>query len=211
MLLGKLIRNMKDINVCMVHWCYPPTIGGVETFLELLCENLVETGHKVHVITGDRRGRTIEKGIIVHGTDVLGDYRNNIVTIDEYKRCRNYFRKFLKKNKIDILHTHNFQRNFRPAITMAIYSAATEMSIPVVLHVHNPVTTPNATFLVSKIPWDMVFCVSDWITNDVKSMGVANRGAIKTIYNGVDTKKFKPGLDTIKIKKNLGVTKAKKK
>lgn len=196
---------MKGHTIGMVHWCYPPTIGGVETFLEQLAGRLVERGNKVHVVTGDRCGRSVENKIVVHGTDVLGDYRNRIVTREEYWKCHSYFTRFIRKNRIDILHAHNFQRNFRPGITMALYCAAVSERIPVALHVHNPVVTPEAALLVSKIPWSGVFCVSNWITEHVRTLGVCDKRTIRTVYNGVDTKKFKPGLDTELIKKRMGI------
>lgn len=51
------VRNsseLKPLKICHVASCFPPSRGGVETFVYNLCKRLVEKGHRVKVITSDR-------------------------------------------------------------------------------------------------------------------------------------------------------------
>ena len=40
------------MNIAMFHWAFPPTIGGVETHLSILCPELVKQGYDVSLLTG---------------------------------------------------------------------------------------------------------------------------------------------------------------
>lgn len=42
------------MKICHVSSCFPPSHGGVETFVYNLCKRLVERGHQVKVVTSDR-------------------------------------------------------------------------------------------------------------------------------------------------------------
>ncbi len=49
---------MKRLRIAMLHWGFPPIIGGVETHLTLLCPALVRLGHAVSLLTGAAEGET---------------------------------------------------------------------------------------------------------------------------------------------------------
>ena len=40
------------MKIAMLHWGFPPIIGGVETHLSLLGPELVKKGHAVSLLTG---------------------------------------------------------------------------------------------------------------------------------------------------------------
>ena len=57
------------MNICMTHYAFYPTTGGVETHLLDLCAELVRKGHTVHALVGsmlDQPGEYEIEGIHVH-------------------------------------------------------------------------------------------------------------------------------------------------
>ncbi|NOZ77266.1 MAG: glycosyltransferase family 4 protein [Euryarchaeota archaeon] len=47
------------MNIAMLHWGFPPIIGGVETHLTILCPRLVEKGHEVSLLTCSARRKAM--------------------------------------------------------------------------------------------------------------------------------------------------------
>ena len=50
-------RHPAEMKILMIHWYYPPQIGGVETLLQLWGEQLAARGHTVTVLAASLSGR----------------------------------------------------------------------------------------------------------------------------------------------------------
>ncbi|HOG48041.1 MAG TPA: glycosyltransferase, partial [Anaerolineae bacterium] len=60
------------MNICMTHYAFYPTTGGVETHLLDLCAELARQGNQVHALVGSMPGQPAEseiEGIHVHRVD----------------------------------------------------------------------------------------------------------------------------------------------
>ena len=60
------------MKVCMTHYAFYPTTGGVETHLLDLCVELAHLGHDVHALVGSMPGEPEEsevEGVHVHRRD----------------------------------------------------------------------------------------------------------------------------------------------
>jgi hypothetical protein len=68
------VRKEEDMNICMTHYAFFPTTGGVESHLLDLCAGLKAAGHNVLTLVGSLEGRpkqeTVE-GIPVYRTDLM--------------------------------------------------------------------------------------------------------------------------------------------
>src|SRR5215510_8471242 len=53
------IRSAADLRVALIHWCVPPTTGGVESHMTELATSLARLGCRVTVITGEARPEPI--------------------------------------------------------------------------------------------------------------------------------------------------------
>jgi glycosyltransferase involved in cell wall biosynthesis len=110
------------MNVCMTHYAFYPTTGGVETHLLDLCAEFANRGHPVHALVGSAPGQPAEQeisGIKVHRRDwinpeilrarkqekgrVIDDTRPELQA--ELREC---YCHFIWAYDIDVVHAHNF-------------------------------------------------------------------------------------------------------
>jgi len=192
----------------MVHWCYPPHIGGVETLLSQLCEKLASNDVRVHVVTGCRKTDSLENGVHVHANNILSGYREKQNPV-EAKEFKSYMTQFCLKQKIDLIHAHNFHRHFRPDLSRALSELARELEIPMILQVHNPLENDTEKKLICELHSDKILCVSRWVASQVKEHAT-EKNKVGVLYNGIDTRKFRPNLSTDQLRKTIGVDESKK-
>ncbi|GAI26266.1 unnamed protein product, partial [marine sediment metagenome] len=57
-------NKTKKKNIALVHYSYPPVIGGVEFIMEAHAKQFAQAGHQVKIITGV--GRSVEANISIH-------------------------------------------------------------------------------------------------------------------------------------------------
>lgn len=120
----------------------------------------------------------------------------------------NYYRyskeivKYCVDNKIDIIHVNT------SAVLEGCY-VKKKLKLPVVWHIHEILTSPRAVvnFMFKRIAKyaDKIVCVSNAVKENFERIVGSCGDRIEVIYNGVDSRKFKPDNGTDYLKKELHI------
>ncbi|MEW5762612.1 MAG: glycosyltransferase family 4 protein [Bacillota bacterium] len=184
------------MRVAMLHWAFPPMIGGVETHLVLLGPELVNRGCQVHLLTAavDGQVETLRWGgmrIIRHPLMDL-----NRLTLERMAaladQIHHTIREFIEKTVPDIIHVHNMHY-FSPVHLEALVDIARGKGLPLVLTAHN-VWEDNLwrEMLAFRDAWDGIIAVSHFIGRELVRWGYPGP-RIQVIHHGIDAVKFSPG------------------
>ncbi|MBU4174518.1 MAG: glycosyltransferase family 4 protein [Actinobacteria bacterium] len=183
----------KSLSVAQIHWGFPPTIGGVETHLSIMCPEMVRLGHKISVLTASIEGesdRVEYKGVQVYRSPVMDLNRfigtNSTFSGDEVEKA---FVNFLDETKPDIIHAHNLHY-FTRIHTEVLDAETRRRGIPLMLTAHNMWDEGICLDLTARFPWDHIIAVSHFIKKELMGAGVEDE-KITVVHHGIDTDKFK--------------------
>ncbi len=189
----------------MINTFYPPWRGGAETYVKNLAENLARMGHEVQVVAAHQPlspGKYFQDGVVVkrlksagmfYGVPIIPELLQYLVSIDT-----------------DLIHV-NFPNPFNAAIGAL---ASIIKKIPAVLTWHNDL--PSVTKLAGSIVrihddlaapiylkyYDSIITTSN-IYHKKSKMLRKFQNKTKTIFNGVDCKRFNPDVYSEDIKIDL--------
>ena len=192
---------MSKIKVLRIISSLP--IGGVEKTLLSLLPRLNKEGFDVSICCLYKRGDLAKEmenaGIPVHFIGMRS-------RIDFDLKYFNGIRKlvdFLKREKIDIVHTHMYKANIPGRI------AALLARVPVIIaNEHNIDNWKSPSqFYIDRILANFtskIIVVSDAVRKFYIEKGIP-ADKITTIYNGIEINKFKKGIDIKTKKKELGI------
>jgi glycosyltransferase involved in cell wall biosynthesis len=123
---------------------FPPHVGGMEFYVERLSRELVARGHEVFVFTSSEKGFSYHEK--VDGVEI---YRLRTMTKGyNVPIVPSLFSSLLRKNKPDVIHTHQYPVFFSDVSAMV----SCLRHVPLLLHVH-VISEPKSVFsgLVSKL------------------------------------------------------------
>jgi glycosyltransferase involved in cell wall biosynthesis len=189
----------------MINTFYPPWRGGAETYVKNLAENFARMGHEVQVVAAHQPlspGEYFQDGVVVkrlksagmfYGVPIIPELLQYLVSIDT-----------------DLIHV-NFPNPFNAAIGAL---ASIIKKIPAVLTWHNDL--PSVTKLAGSIVrihddlaapiylkyYDSIITTSN-IYHKKSKMLRKFQNKTKTIFNGVDCKRFNPDVYSEDIKIDL--------
>ncbi len=181
------------MKIAMIHWGFPPVIGGVETHLSILCPELVKRGHEVSILTST--APKMKKEHTYKGVDV---YRNRIMDVKWLKergfenlrdKIDDVLYDFIEKVKPDVLHAHNMHY-ISKYHTFALERIAKEKNIPLILTAHNVMDSGLSMRLLLDVKWDKIIAVSDYVKRELKGFGVPSKRII-TVHHGVDVQRIR--------------------
>jgi glycosyltransferase involved in cell wall biosynthesis len=170
---------------------YSPDIGGVETHVKEISERLVNSGHKVEVITTDPTGR-LNKQETINGVKVVR-FRSFAPRNAYYLAPQVLF--YLRNRKYDVIHMHSYHA--LPALFAALGKGPEKLVFTP--HYHRSGHTPFRNLLhkpyrfLGKIIFsraDSIICVSEYEKKLVESDFKVG-GKIVKIPNGINLKEFK--------------------
>ncbi|MEW6273498.1 MAG: glycosyltransferase family 4 protein [Bacillota bacterium] len=186
------------MKVAMLHWAFPPIIGGVESHLAMLGPELVRYGCQVSLLTGSVNGA--EKEYVWQGMKI---YRRNLFDLNNLnpsllrqkaKEITEEVGRFIEKEKPDIIHAHNMHY-FSPEHADALFAVKNSLDIPLVLTAHNVWADDLWTqFNARAHYWDAVIAVSHYIKRELVRAGYPDK-RITVIHHGIDLELFKPDRD----------------
>lgn len=191
----------------MINTFYPPWRGGAETYVKNLAENLARMGHEVRVVAAHQPlspGEYFQDGVLVkrlksagmfYGVPIIPELLQYLVSIDA-----------------DLIHV-NFPNPFNATIGAL---ASIIKKIPVVLTWHNDL--PSVTKLAGSIVrihddlaapiylkhYDSIITTSN-IYHKKSKMLRKFQNKTRTIFNGVDCKRFNPDVYAEDIKIDLEI------
>ena len=191
------------MNICMTHYAFYPTTGGVESHLLDLCAELVRQGHEVHALVGSLEGSpTYEEieGIRVHRTDWMNPetvrawktaegLAPETVWPELHRRFRNEYRRFLSEHGCDVVHAHNFH-HFLPEYGLALTDLYEE-GVPTLLTIHEVWSEFICDDLLRRTQWDAIITVSRHVMDGIHEQAPHLRN-VHLVYHGIDTELFSP-------------------
>ncbi|MBU0686712.1 MAG: glycosyltransferase family 4 protein [Candidatus Margulisbacteria bacterium] len=200
------------MKIAMLHWGFPPIIGGVETHLTCILPELVKKGHKVSLLTGTADNSP-------HAFDFFGAkiyrsqyfdlnwlFKSGFQEVDD--NVHDVVYEFLNKVKPDVIHAHNMHYFSRYHIrTLEHYALAKK--IPLVLTAHNSWTDKLFLDLTCKVNWNKIISISDYISRELMAVGVPE-DLIVNLHHGIDSAAFSPGKASIKTLNAHRILKGKK-
>lgn len=178
----------------MLHWAFPPIIGGVESHLAMLGPDLVGRGHEVFLLTGSVGGQPEEysyRGVRVKRTPLMDLNTLDPRVIEEKAEdIRGEISSFIDLARPDVIHAHNLHY-FSPVHAGALLEAAQRRGVPVVLTAHNVWEDELwEKMLAYAGKWDAVIAVSRYIKDELVAAGYPS-GRVTVVYHGIDTGRFK--------------------
>jgi glycosyltransferase involved in cell wall biosynthesis len=205
------------MNICMTHYAFYPTTGGVETHLLDLCAELVRQGHQVHALVGSMNGEPEEsevEGIQVHRVDwmnpeIMRERKEAAnIPVDEVwpllqEETEANYRHFIGDYDIDVVHAHNFH-HFLPEYGMALTEIRREDGIPTFLTIHEMWGEFLCHDLLNRTDWDSIIAVGQHVYGDVVAQ-VEKHDNVGVVLHGVNTEMFHPRLDGSRLKRELGL------
>jgi glycosyltransferase involved in cell wall biosynthesis len=179
------------MKILLVHWYYPPQVGGVETLLQLWGEQLAIRGHEVTVLAAsltDRDYLQQDKDPQVVRLASFDPAKTQSSTLIEY---RNAMHAFFREQSFDIIHLHNMFAPLTPLRTVMLFEEGVRHRIPMLMHSHCMNNTQMGKLLLS-LSWDDVLFVSQWHREETLRQDLPIKNT-DVIYNGVRLEYFHKG------------------
>lgn len=181
------------MRVAMLHWAFPPTIGGVETHLAMLCPALVKAGYEVALLTGSVDGKTSEEtweGVKIRRTPLMDLNSLSPTLIRRFKdEIREELARFIDRERPDIIHAHNMHY-FSYIHAEALVRIKERFGIVLILSAHNVWEDDTWEELLRlRFAWDGVIAVSHYIKKELIASGYP-AGQIRVIHHGLDLARF---------------------
>ncbi|QGP93745.1 Spore coat protein SA [Neomoorella glycerini] len=183
------------MRIAMLHWAFPPIIGGVESHLALLCPYLVQQGHQVSLLTATAPGtpaRESWRGVTIKRSPLLDLNSLTPETIEaRAQEIKQLLEKFLLECRPDIVHAHNFHY-FSFVHAASLQEICHRHGWPLVLTAHN-VWEDELWARMNTLAqgWDQVIAVSHYIRQELIVNGYPP-GRVTVVYHGTDTTTFRP-------------------
>lgn len=180
------------MKLAMLHWAFPPVIGGVESHLALLGPGLARRGWEVYILAGSAEGageKEVYKGVRVERSPLMDLNRlpEDISGLEQ--EIRQLLWRFVEVTGPDVIHAHNFHY-FSPVYARILGEIKKEKGIPLVLTAHNAWDDSiwNQCCRMAGL-WDGVIAVSRYIASELARYGYI-RDRIKVVYHGLEAERM---------------------
>jgi glycosyltransferase involved in cell wall biosynthesis len=197
-----VVRNGAALpGVGLVHWAFPPVVGGVESHLWDYARRLDGAGFKVTVFTGTEESRRPAPGVDVvrHHLLDLATYRGAATGRRARPSARlraavlgEFLWREVLRRGIGVLHGHNLH-HFTPVVAHAVNGIAAARLAPgrrlARLHTLHSLWRTEADIAAAApcLKWERQYAVSDFIARDCRAvLGVP----AERTYLGIDREAF---------------------
>jgi glycosyltransferase involved in cell wall biosynthesis len=193
------------MKIGVMHWAFPPVVGGVESHLVYLYEELARRGHRVSILTAphpDRDDGAYPWCRII--SDDLMSIQNCLKTGEGIREpVYEMMENFIAGEEPDIVHAHNFHY-FVPDHAECLDELSKKYGLPIVLTIHNYWEDDLCRHLLKDVGWDMVVAVSYFM----KSPCIFDAGLppdkVEVHYHGVKLDQYR-ALPRSPLKERLGL------
>lgn len=160
------------MKICMTHYAFYPTTGGVESHLLDLCSELVRQGHDVYALVQtreDREPHQVIEGIEIHRSHLMDPewirreklkqhVPADVVDPEILEDVKEMYQDFISDHEIDAVHGHNFH-HFVPEHALAL-TDLWKAGMPNILTVHEVWSECICEHLLENARWDYIisFC-----------------------------------------------------
>lgn len=191
------------MNICMTHYAFYPTTGGVESHLLDLSAELVRQGHEVHALVGSLDGqpeRDEIESVQIYRQDLMNpewirdrkterDIEAETVAPDILGDVKQMYQDFIEEHAIDVVHGHNFH-HFLPEHGLAL-TDLWEAGMPNILTVHEVWSEFICEDLLERAKWDSVICFCNHVMDGIREQA-PHLDNLRLIYPGIDVSLFSP-------------------
>ncbi|NPV28873.1 MAG: glycosyltransferase family 4 protein [Firmicutes bacterium] len=183
------------MKVAMLHWAFPPVIGGVETHLVLLGPELVKRGWQVDLLTGTCGGKREEfywEGMRVRRTPLMDLNSLSPASIQARRQeIAEEITSFLEQSSPDLIHAHNMHY-FSPVHAQILGEFKVHAGVPLLLTAHNVWEDRLwEEMLWCAGQWDGIIAVSSYIKKELAASGYPE-DRITVVHHGIDLNRFPP-------------------
>jgi len=191
------------MRICLTHYAFYPTTGGVESHLLDLALELTKEGHEVYALVGPLAGSPpIEElqGVKIHRRDLMNPFYvrerkaqlgmcAEVVAPSVLREIKAMYASFVEENGIDIVHAHNFH-HFLPCHALALTDLH-DQGVPTVLTIHEVWSEFICEELFERTRWGAIVTVSQHVAQELVAQAPHLKN-LHLIYHGVDTSLFSP-------------------
>ena len=194
------------MKIGVMHWAFPPVVGGVESHLVYLYEELARMGHTVSILTAPHpdRGPDDYPWCRIVDNDLMS-IRNclNDEGSGRYGRVYDMMEEFIESEEPDVIHAHNFHY-FVPDHGECLDELSRKYGLPIVLTIHNYWADDLCRHLLKDIGWDRIVAVSYYMKSPCVFDAQVDPEKVEVHYHGIDLNKYS-ALEGEAIKAKLGL------
>jgi glycosyltransferase involved in cell wall biosynthesis len=195
------------MKIGVMHWAFPPVVGGVESHLVYLYEELARRGHHVSILTAPHPDR--DDGAYPWCRIISSDLMSIHYCLKAGKGIRGriyeMMENFIASEEPDIIHAHNFHY-FVPDHAECLGELSQKYGLPIVLTIHNYWEDDLCRHLLKDVGWDVVVAVSYFM----KSPCIFDAGLppdkVEVHYHGVKLDQYRAMGDNGPLKERLGLS-----
>jgi glycosyltransferase involved in cell wall biosynthesis len=190
------------MKIAVVHWAYPPVIGGVEMHLYVVCPEMIKQGSEVYALVSTLEGSPEHE--VMNGVDITRCPEMNFANLrvwrkegkDIYSLAKKRFDDFLDTRGIEAVMAHNLHIECFD-LSRALCDACQQRGIPCSLVMHNHefpgLDEEEMWKIVGRAGWNKLIPISKFIEHSMQSRRPdIPREKYLTILHGIDIEKFKP-------------------
>ena len=201
-------NGLVDImKIGVMHWAFPPVVGGVESHLVYLYEELASRGHKISLLTAPHPARDDDT---VSWIKITSDDYMNLPFLQKapvsgrYEKVYDMMERFILSENPDIVHAHNFHYFF-PDHAECLDELAKKYDIPIVLTIHNYWEDDLCRHLMRDIGWNKIVAVSYHMKKPCIFDSRLAPEQVEVHYHGINLDKYVPVADREEVRKKLGL------
>ncbi|MFF4897567.1 glycosyltransferase family 4 protein [Streptomyces sp. NPDC001068] len=177
------------LHIGLVHWSFPPCVGGVETHLWEYSRALAARGHRVTVFSGTRDPQQPCDGVEMRAHRLLDLSVPRRDDERDVRELADWFRPHLTRaaDPVRLVHGHNLH-HFSSVPARALKSLREELGLVLPHTYHSIWRRPQDEELARECAvWDVHHAVSDFLVSECAA--VLGEKVDRT-YLGVDTKSY---------------------
>lgn len=197
------------MKIGVVHWAFPPVVGGVESHLVYLYGELARMGHDISILTAPHPQR--DDGSSGWCTVVS----NELMSIDRllkvpaspdrWQKVYTMLEGYIRDYSPDVIHAHNLHYFF-PDHAEALGILSKKYGIPIVLTIHNYWEDDLCRHLLRDIGWNMVVSVSYHLKHSCLFDAKLPPDNVEVHYHGIDLDKYRAHENPEVSRKKLGLS-----
>lgn len=191
----------EELRIGVVHWAFPPVIGGVEMHLLTIAPEMARQGAEVFLLAGtaegapateEMRGITVERreGMVPGHVEDIRERGGDV-----YAASKRTFETFLDAHAVNVVQAHNLHYDLY-ALSHALEDACRERGIPFYLVLHNDLfldrSRETTRRIVEEIGWHRLVAISHYIRDQMAPDMDVPQERWTVIMHGIDTGRFTP-------------------
>lgn len=196
------------MKIGVMHWAFPPVVGGVESHLLYLYEELARKEYEISILTAphpDRDDHSFNWCQITSSDDMSIDHLlSQAAGPERYRRVHDVLERFILKEKPDIIHAHNFHY-FVPDHAECLDELSRKYGIPIVLTIHNYWEDDLCRHLLHDIGWNKIVAVSYHVKNPCIFDAHVPPDRVEVHYHGVSLDKYRVMEDRDSLRSRLNL------